>query len=256
MIHPVYIVALVLIIISIALIAFISKPKTLISIVTIDRDAYLIPKVYQSIKHLLNKDHIDLLIVCRTTDIKTQDEWKKIDENILLATINHYDIYKRHNLIGIRNQRNVAIDVATKHNYDYLFFIDSDIIIQNNTYDILLEGCRKYSDICLVPYMVRWTGYPAVCVSNGNNYNLQKVMSTNDKNIEYLPCLAGGMGCTLIPRKIFTKINFKILMAPIYIPDKQQLHKIRGEDIGFFFSSYKKGYKSTYVQNHSVLHLN
>ena len=147
------------------------KDKILISIVTIDRDAHLIPQLHQSILGLIAQYNIELLIVCRKGDINTQTKWKSLYSSVIIATVNNYDVKTRHNVDMIAVKRNIAIQYAIVRGYYYLFFLDSDIIIKHNTLDLLLEGCENHSDICLVPYFVRWLGYSSVCIYNPNSNN-------------------------------------------------------------------------------------
>lgn len=255
MIHPVYIISLLLTFISIGVISFLSKPKTLLTIITTDDEYKYIDEIYQSIKGLIGRYHVDLLIVCRDSDVKTQDKWKQIDENVLLATVNHYNIYKTPNLIGIRNKRNVAIDVATKYGYEYLLFLESNVIFNENIYKSLINGMINY-DVCLLPTLNN------VYIKNNNDYTLQPIC--NDKN--YKECFGGDTNRIIISRKVFTNIKFNIKAIEftcniktntnnninnntnnnIKTQEKTQ-QKIRNENIGFYLDTYKNGYKVCYI---------
>lgn len=246
MIHPLVPFSLILLLLSIMVILYLSQPRILISIVTIDRDAHLIPQVYKSISHILTQDNIDCLIVCRETDTHTQSTWKSLYNNIVIATIKHYAIENRHNIDMISTQRNITRHYASKHGYDYILFLDSDIIINHNTLSLMLKGC-EISDICLVPYTVRWLGYPGVCTNN-NHYELLQI-EYDDMGVSYESCVAGGMGCTLIPSRVFNTTSFQNITVHI------DGRTIMGEDIGFFQNILINGYTVAYVKNHKIKHI-
>ena len=219
--------------------------KILISLVTIDRDAYAIPLVFQSIRKEL--ENFDLLIVCRRTDRKCLQKWKEVCPKVIIKTVPHYEIKKRHNMINICKKRNISLDYAKDNGYDYLFFIDSDIIVNINTLDILLKGCEEYkADVCSVPYFVKWLGYVATGIQNNTRFDYIKVKKDSN-TISYCPG-GGGMGCTLIKSTVF-HVPFSV--------EKIKLNclVIIGEDIGFFMNIVKNNYLSLYVKNHEIQHL-
>lgn len=219
--------------------------RILISIVTIDRDAHLIPRLYASIQHYLSKRNINLLVVCRESDINCQREWK-IPKTVI-KTVPHYEILARHNLDKISEQRNICMNYARKHKYDYLLFLDSDIIIQSNTLEILLEGCEKYgADICVVPYFIKGLGYNAIGKFTSSGMIKLKEIKNTETAIKYKKG-AGGMGCTLIKKSLF-HIPFKVSII-----ETTDNWKILSEDVGFYLQL--REYDCKYVKNHIIEHL-
>jgi hypothetical protein len=226
--------------------------NVLISVVTIDRDADLIMQVSQPITKLMSKG-ADLLVVCRESDIQCRELWNNVGAHIV--TVPDYSINGRHNYQAIANKRNIAKQYAKDYSYDYLFFIDSDIVIRDNTLDILLDG---NADVCMVPYEVKWLGYPAVGVKDGAKYKIQPVTSGMLGMpgipgileilgiVSYGQCAIGGMGCTLIKYTVYD-IPFEYRKIEGFDRD------VYGEDIGFFMNAFD--YDIRYVKNHSIQHL-
>ena len=257
-----FILAIIMVIlIVIIIIYFLRKPlyeefindKILISIVTIDRDAYAIEQVYDSIKHLLNSEKVDLLIVCRESDTICIKKWKQLYPNVIIETVPHYNIIDRHNQNALVKKRNISRNFALNNDYDYLFFIDSDIIINRDTLYKLVVGCKSpYSaDICLIPYDVKWLNHSAIGIvdpKTESGFNIKKVEYSMLEPEKYIDCAIGGMGCTLLNRKALT-IPFENIK--LKNGDKDAF----GEDIGYFVNAYKNGLSVKYLKNHIVKHL-
>jgi hypothetical protein len=209
--------------------------KILNAIITIDRDAYAIDDLYKTIANT------DILIVCRISDKETIKKWSKY--NVLIKAVPHYDIIDRHNFDMITLKRNIAREYAINNNYDYLFFIDSDILINKNTLEILLNA---NCDICIIPYEVKWLGYTAVGIFS-DKFEIKKI-EYNDNKVTYEDCVIGGFGCTLLNKEAMKiEIKFNALENNKYI--------IYGEDIGYFMEAFNKKLNIKYVTNHKILHL-
>ena len=222
--------------------------KILVSIITIDRDAYAIEKVHHAIKHLFDRENIYFLVVCRDSDIECQQKWRNLVPKIKLITVPHYNIVKRHNMQNVCNKRNIALNYAKENNFDYLFFIDSDIIVQKDTLEILLTGCEKYhADVCSIPYAVKWLGYIVTGVQNGHYYNYITIDCDESQEVTYEKG-GGCMGCTLIKSTVF-HIPFNVQSLRI----KGRI--VTGEDIGFFLSLVRSQFSALYVKNHKIDHL-
>lgn len=223
------------------------KPKVLIAIVTIDRDAYAIPQIYDSLKNELNSN-TDLLIICRESDKQTIEKWTKID-GVIIRTVPHYEIKGRHNYEAIALKRNIAREYAISNNYDYLLFIDSDVIIQRSTIHKLIYA---NVDICLVPYGVKWlNNMPAIGVRNSSDpsgYSIKMITADSESDEFYENCAIGGMGCTLLNKKAM-KIPFK------YGELKNNERNVFGEDIGYFMAANDANLEIKYLANHPIKHL-
>jgi len=181
----------------------------------------------------------DYLGVFRESDYKCQ----KLMPNYL--TVPDYKIIKRHNIDNMVTKRNLALNYARKHHYDYLLFVDSDILITPIlTLALLFEGI-KHCDICLSPYPIRWSnGLPTLAYANIDlSLTIEPVRKSS--NI-YQLCVGGGMGCTMI--------NLKSPKIPTFVYGA--LMGIEGEDIGFFIEAFKRGCIVLATPNHIVEHIN
>jgi len=109
---------------------------------------------------------------------------------------------------GIANARNKIRQVVLDNNLDYVFFIDSDIIVPNN---ILAKLLALDADIATGIYVKK--AMPTV--TELYNWSLDKTkivpvllaeMSTIKNPVELAAC---GFGATLIKRQVLEKIRFK-----------------------------------------------
>lgn len=218
-----------------------NKERILIAILCIDRDSQLIDRQYNSIRHLLTNPNYDLLVMTRDCDLQTQLKWRS--KNIRVWIIPCYKIKERHNMSALVKQRNMIREYAQDSHYDNLLFLDSDIIINKDTLSRLLN---TPGDVALVPYKVKWLGYPAIGnYDSSENLIIEEVQPSTD---QYKPCIIGGMGCTLLRQKALS-IPFEYKEIP------SDLYDVVGEDIGFFLNLHEAGLKANYVTNHSILHL-
>jgi GT2 family glycosyltransferase len=187
------------------------------------------------------------MVCCRESDKKTINIFKKLkenDSNIIIKTIKHYSITERHNMKKIKTKRNIIRKYALLNGYDNLIFIDSDIVINNNTITKLLNSD---SDICIIPYNIKWLGnIVAVGILKENKYEIKIIKENKEK---YRRCNIGGMGCTLLNKKAM-EIEFEVKK---YSHDKKNF--AYGEDIGYFLNANKKGLKIKYLSGHKIKHM-
>jgi len=155
----------------------------------------------------------------------------------------------------VSQARNRLVKLAIDENYDYLFFVDSDVVLESNhleklfalDVDIatgwyprkdksgLLEIHKEASND--LPYFIHY-----------------KIEEIKDKGIiEIFSC---GLGCALIKMDVFKKMQNKDYDAPIfnfvhlyYSNDVEELNVKKGdrveisEDINFCLSAKQLGYK-------------
>lgn len=215
-----------LIIMSLALFIYIKKQKILVAICCIDERVVELQNCINCLttKDILKKDIIGLF---RKKDIKCKETMKhnylEVDDYELSTTT-------RHNLTGIINKRNAALDYARNNRYDKLIFIDSDIEVNCLTILHLLFG-NIFADISCVAYPVRWAnmlpiiGFDNPISSQIISYGL----------FPFQKCYIAGMGCTCIDIKS-KKIPDKFIYGKI---TKDDNFIVFGEDIGFFIEAKK-----------------
>jgi len=124
--------------------------------------------------------------------------------NLIFDNMKKYEfIVSFSELYPIELARNDLVERALKHNPDYIFFIDSDMILPENILDDLINMNK---DIASALYFMRAPPYKPIA----------KIMK--DKlfcNIDTIPLNqiievdAVGLGCCLIKREVFEKIKEK-----------------------------------------------
>ena len=218
--------------------------KILISILSIDRDANFIEKIYDPIKSHLSKQNIDLLIICREIDKQCQEKWKKICNKCIIKTIKNYSILGRYNMDKICEKRNIAKNHAKENNYDYLWFIDSDVIVNENSLEVMIKGCEQYNaDVCTIPGFIKNWNHVAIGVFENNSYQIRTASQDTKQGIKYKEG-GGWMGCTLIKNTVF-HIPFIIV----------NYNNVIAEDRGFMISVHQNNFLCLYVENHPIIHL-
>ena len=104
--------------------------------------------------------------------------------------------------------RNEIFKYATKNKYDYIFFIDSDVIVPNNTIIQLANGLKENIIISgFYPGMTEY-GLPipsAKLILKGKIIDFPDNLL--DNKIHKVNLI--GLGCCLIPKEIFTKYKFR-----------------------------------------------
>jgi len=218
MLYPIIIIIIGLIII---LCCYIYSQKILVAICCIDERE---KELSNCVKHLKKSNILkkDILGLFRKKDILC----KKIVDNYL--EVNDYELSNntRHNLSGLANKRNKALEYARNNNYDKLIFIDSDIEVKWHTILYLLLG-TMIADISCVAYPIRWASMKPVLGFD----NPPSIQPISYGILPFQKCSVAGMGCTCIDIKS-SKIPDKFIQG--------EMLGISGEDIGFFLEARKK----------------
>ena len=190
--------------------------KILIAICCIDERVYELHNCIKSLQGPIKKDIIGIF---RNKDTECQ---KLID----FISVDDYELSTttRHNLSGITNKRNAALNYARKNNYDRLIFIDSDIKINWLTIPCLLLG-SIFAEISCVVYPTRWANMLPV-IGFENPLRMETI---NYGIIPFKTCYMIPMGCTCINIKS-PKIPETFTIAEIPGPDGLNVF---GEDVGF-----------------------
>ena len=217
--------------------------RILIAIITTDQDIDSVDQVHQGLKNYLTQSNIELLVVTRRNDIKVINKWNKLANHLL--TVEPYDITKgqRDDSAAIVGKRTVARKFALANNYQFLWFVDANIIVKPYLNLLLIGLIDKDYEVVAAPYQIKWLGYPAV----GNLTGPIKVVH-NKRTVNYGSAQLVSMGCTLISRKglSISFDNMKLTM------DKNE---IEGDDVGFCWNCHSAGYKIGYIDK-LVLTLN
>lgn len=138
------------------------------------------------------------------------------------------------NSYSIDSSRNLIAQHAIENNYDYILWVDSDMIIPPDT---LVKFLEHKKDIV--------SGVYAYKILGGENAVAKRFIPTEDDTYEDIPLkeiresdrlmeLDGiGFGCVLTKTKIFKKIPYPYF---VYTPEM-------GEDIYFCRKAQEQGYK-------------
>ncbi len=225
--------------------------KILIGTPIIDRDHTKIDTLLNSINHLLNNRNMycKLMLVTRISDKNVIRKIKSHQKsNIILKIIDHYPIVKHHNMKKIAYKRQLIIDYAKNNNFNYVFFIDSDIVINKNTLKLLLDA---NADVCYCPSVLRWHNLPIIGLKDNKGEYIAD--ATEFKHKKYIDIIGGGMGCTLIKNTTFD-IKFKVLKCEIFHRKENKKYTVIGEDIGFFDECRKNKKIMRALLNHKIRH--
>ncbi len=208
------------------------KHPILIGVILVDPGLKTFTKVYDKLKRYLKEDNIKLVILTRKNDVKVIEKYSTIAN--YLITIDECDL---NDLGTLSTARNIIRKFALNGNYEFLWFIDSDIVV-GPYLNFLLLGIVNYEfDVITCPYKLPWLGYPAVGQLTGpirvkHNYN----------GINYKTANFVGMGCTLLSRKCLY-VEFKVFK----VKHQGLKNSIEGEDVGFCWQCYRKNYKIGYI---------
>jgi len=215
------IIGLIIILFIIILFSYFYSQKILIAICCIDERK---KELDNCIKHLQKANILqnNIIGLFRKKDVLC----KKIITDYLEVDDYELSDNERHNILGIANKRNKALEYARNNNYDKLIFIDSDIEVKWITILYLLFG-TMFADISCVAYPIRWANMKPVLGFD----NPPSIQSINYGFLPFQKCSVAGMGCTCIDIKS-NKIPNKFIHGEIL--------GIKGEDIGFFLEARKK----------------
>jgi len=222
--------------------------KILIGILSIDRDYKHIERQYEQLKGY-HSNGIEIIVITRISDINTIKSWES--RNVKVLKVDHYEIESenRHNYKMIAYKRNTIIQYAKINNFDYLWFLDSDIIPGRKTLDEMLT--QKDSDVVNIPSNLTWNPRDPVGFIDGGIREYETNLLSHIFDVDIV-----GMGCTLIKKSCFD-ISFEITAIKQSHEDEDI---IIGEDIDFCFKLKSLGKRVTciprkYSINTQIQHL-
>lgn len=211
----------------------------------IDRDHIYIDNLYKSIIDNIKLSNIPryiIFIVTRDKDKKTIEKWSKFDM-VKIMTVQHYEIKNRHNYEMIAYKRNIIRLYALINKYDYLWFIDSDIKVESNYLNILLNGLKSMNAyMSYIPYNVKWLNFPAIANIMETTIDIIPLNKNNKDNNDYKQCDIVGFGMTLLHKSLFI-YNIEVF--------RKEINNIlfEGEDFGFCITLYDNHLKVVYKTN-------
>lgn len=136
----------------------------------------------------------------------------------------------------IYDARNQAVDIAINNGFDYLLFLDSDMIVNENT---LLMLMRNRENIISGLYVERRGEHRITAYDNVKTRAIFRSPNADNITLDSDTCLREvegiGMGCCLIKVECLKQIRkkYKSLFEP---------YKGLGEDLSFCYRARKCGY--------------
>lgn len=125
---------------------------------------------------------------------------------------------------SVSANRNAIIDHAQKHDFEYILFLDDDMVFRDNILTKLLENDE---DVVSGLYLSR---HPIFAPLIFDEYREEKAHTKvlDDKEFKKIPIAAAGAGCLLIKTEVFKKLE-----KPYF--DLGQIEKDKWcDDINFF----------------------
>jgi glycosyltransferase involved in cell wall biosynthesis len=136
----------------------------------------------------------------------------------------------------IVNGRNYIRDYALKNDYDFLLFLDSDVLIHPRALEALLA--TKYDVVAGIYLNVfQLDGKPVVApvlFKDLGNGQCQLYTYEGAAKQQVLEIGAAGLGCALISKKVLKEIPFRTFNNS----------STGGEDMAFFVDARAKGFKT------------
>jgi hypothetical protein len=146
---------------------------------------------------------------------------------------------------GVQRARNDIALKAIEKNYDYLFTVDSDVVVPENALQLLLQANPQ---VVLAPYVNRWRDDDASVLyyDNGetscSNNNLLRNKQILDMPKGRIKLLGGGLGCALIDVKVFGHIDYPYFVWREWMDGDGKRLEL-SEDIGFCMACRDKNIK-------------
>ena len=158
----------------------------------------------------------------------------------------NYEIktFSRH---GLERERNTAVRYLLSSKHDYLFFLDTDIILQSDTLIKLLDSIEEKKFIISAMYVIDTLFQPAVCAKvSKDKWRWISLIELLKKGKTGLVEVDGvGAGCLLIDRIVLEDIQY-----PWF-----KFSENYGEDLYFCSKAKRAGYKSYMNMDARVMHI-
>ncbi|MBI5398345.1 glycosyltransferase family 2 protein [Candidatus Woesearchaeota archaeon] len=203
------------------------RPRVLIGCVTCDQDEQFLDQFMEA-AHAQDNKNFDVLFVDNSVRDAYFERLKRTGARCIRDAAGGITIVK------ITRGRNTIREYALAHDYDYLLFVDTDIVLPPFALSRLLF---QHKDIICGVYLseVNYEGYKIIAPilfdfgdeESGRIYNIGGVLRERVTEIA-----ASGFGCMLLSAKVLKDIKYR------YNPAIDS-----GEDIMFCLDARTKGYK-------------
>lgn len=204
-------------------------PHILIGCPTYQGQAFCLDRFLEGLRNL--KGDFDILFVDNSEGTDYFEMLKQITiENRKVIVLR--DEPQENRIMRIISSRNACRYYFLKNSYDYLFFLDTDMIPPP---DALQQLLKVDADIASGNYLCRQEingkllVLPALYKHHGNQLATLTMEEAKQNNV--IDIAVCGLGCCLIKRKVLEKISFR--------PFTQS--KTGGEDVAFCVDAQKEG---------------
>lgn len=187
------------------------KPKVLIGIPTSFHKEYCLNEFLEGIKNL-DYPNFDHLIIENSSNDNYFNKLKKLNLNVIKGKISESPIQ------SISMSRNQLIDVAIEKKYDYLLFLDQDVILPKDSLTKLTSHNKKaicgiyFNNIVQPNGTVKLSsGVYKVIPNSENEEGLPSMEEISEQELfgeNILEVVSCGGGCLIIHKDILEKVRF------------------------------------------------
>jgi len=221
------------------------KPRVLICCVTYDGHGFCFESFYKALKNL-KYEHRDILFIDTSDSNDYISVIRSQGFNAVKLDLSSVDKDKER-ISKIVEGRRLARKEFLDGDYEFLFFLDTDIIAPEDAIDRLMAINKKLVS-GIYPHRKEFNGvseiYPVLY--DFDKEGSARLMTMNEVvEPRVIEVNIAGLGCCLIAREIIEKIDFR---------SYGEL-KTGGEDVAFFLDALEKGYKAFADTGVKCLHM-
>ena len=132
---------------------------------------------------------------------------------------------------------NIANEAIVKH-YDFVMFIDSDVVVPANALEQLIEH-NKPVVLGYYAHQGQFEGKTCLCKPGDyqHQYYRDELNELRKSGTILLPVHGGGMGCALIKVDVFNKLDYPYFQFVLY----GDRHGVLSEDLFFCEQCHNRG---------------
>lgn len=203
------------------------RPKILLGMLSIDRDADIAPIVYEKLNSCIKYSgyDVDIVIITRQQDTQIIDFWTNKAHAII--TVPNYSILVRHNYGAITDKYNRLVQYAKDNNYTHIFNVESDIGVPENILSKLYDNLKD-AHVTLACGIIPWAGTTVAYTTDIIPKQIRP-----ETQLSPFPILGSGLMCNLFDITVFKDVKFNV----------KSILGIHGQDVGLFHDLFINRYK-------------
>ena len=184
-----------------------NEPRILIGTPTVESYRPVLPRFILSIKEM-HYPHFDMLFVDNSPTEQNCEYIRALGFN---AVWNHPTDQRK--MGKILSNRNIIVDRAISGGYDYLLFLDQDVMTPTNTISKLVSHEKPICGGVYLSNMVYGSGYAlgpvAVLFTNTSDF-VQRATVDTVQQPRLLEVAGAGFGCCLIRRDVLESVPLRV----------------------------------------------